>query len=109
MACARLPGSILLKKILDGSCGAVKDQIVCGITFDAFPCSTTLVLSSLAPANVSHLCLYSVIFRVKMSVRSDRLCFLVGHRMLVSQRSICGEHTMATVSTSENLCMADLR
>ena len=48
-------------------------------------------------------------FLFKMAVRSDRLCILVAQRMLVSQRSICGEHTMASVSTSKNLCMAELR
>ena len=51
MVCARLPDSILPKKILAASWCALKDLIACGIIIAAQPCSATFVLSNLAPAN----------------------------------------------------------
>ena len=54
MAYAQLPGSTLLKKILDVSWGTARGSIAYGIAIDALPCSTTFVPFGLAPANVSH-------------------------------------------------------
>ena len=43
MAFARLPGSILLSKILDASWDAAKDKIVHGTTINVLPCSASLL------------------------------------------------------------------
>ena len=51
MVCARLPDSILSKKILAASWCALKDLIARGIIIAPQPCPTTFVLSGLALAN----------------------------------------------------------
>ena len=77
MACARLPGSTLRKKILDVFFwGCHEGSIAYGITIDALPCSTTFVPSGLAQANVSHLRLSSMFCCSKLPFEVTGSAFL---------------------------------
>ena len=70
MACARLPGSILLVKTLDASWDGVKYSTACGIATNFVPCSAPFSLSGLVLANTSLL-------RLSLMTCCSKLAFVV--------------------------------
>ena len=76
MVCVRLPGSTLLRKILDVSWGATRGSIASGITIDAQPYSTPCFLCPGTGESISPTAIF-VEPLLKIAVRGDRLCSLV--------------------------------
>ena len=103
-ACARLPGSTTLKKILDASWSATKGSIAYGIPIDALPFSNPYVLSGLARANLSHQRLSSMIYCSKLPFEVTGSAILwLAYWMLLSRLLMCGEPIRALVSIFKEL------
>ena len=77
MACALLPGSTLLKTILDAAWGASKNLIACGIPTAAPSYLTTSTPLRPAPMSVFHQWISSTTYCSKLPFAVKRLCILV--------------------------------
>ena len=85
--------------------GSRGPRLYLALTIDVLPLSNHCVPFDLAPVNVSHLRLFSMIYCSKL--RSEATGFassLLGFSMRLSRLTTCRESIVALVSISKNLC-----